>query len=103
MQTCHTSFLLKSTLLFSNKSDCGNHVRTFTHEKLGRIFGHTGSPRSLLSELSANLRPEPHGRAFTICAATFISRATSEPARETFHHPAGGRPLSAARLRLAIP
>src|SRR5947209_14570750 len=46
---------------------------------------------------------EPHGRAFTICAATFISRATSEPARGTFHHPAGGRPLSAARLRPAIP
>ena len=55
MKICNTSFLLKSTLLFSNKSDCGNHVRTFTHEKLGRIFGHTGSPRSLLSELSANL------------------------------------------------
>jgi len=28
-------FLLKSTLLFSNKSDCGNRVRTFTHEKFG--------------------------------------------------------------------
>src|SRR5437764_15011145 len=55
MKICHTSFLLKSTLLFSHKSDCGNHVRTFTHEKFGRIFGHTGSPRSLLSELSANL------------------------------------------------
>ncbi len=28
-------FLLKSTLLFSNKSDCGNRVRTFAHEKFG--------------------------------------------------------------------
>ena len=35
MKICNTSFLLKSTLLFSNKSDCGNHVRTFTHEKFG--------------------------------------------------------------------
>src|SRR6266568_4660281 len=38
-----------------------------------------------------------------LCAATFISRATSEPARGTFHRPAGGRPLSAARRRPAIP
>jgi hypothetical protein len=35
MKICHTSFLLKSTLLFYNESDCGNRVRTFTHEKFG--------------------------------------------------------------------
>jgi len=29
MKICHTSFLLKSTLLFSNESDGGNRVRTF--------------------------------------------------------------------------
>jgi hypothetical protein len=60
MKICHTSFLLKSTLLFSNKSDGGNHVRTFTHENFGRIFGHTGYPRSLLSELSAHLPARAH-------------------------------------------
>src|ERR1700694_1305568 len=38
-----------------------------------------------------------------LCAATFISRATPEPARGTFHRPAGGRPLSTARLHPAIP
>jgi len=30
MKICHTSFLLKSTLLFSNESDGGNRVRRFT-------------------------------------------------------------------------
>ena len=37
------------------------------------------------------------------CAAEFISRATSEPAQETFHRPVGGRPLSTAHRRPAIP
>ena len=32
---CLASFLLKSTLLFSNESDGGNRVPTFTHEKFG--------------------------------------------------------------------
>src|SRR6266568_9254638 len=31
MKICIASFLLKSTLLFSNESDCGNRVRTFSH------------------------------------------------------------------------
>ncbi len=35
MKICLTSFLLKSTLLFSNETDGGNRVRTFTHEKFG--------------------------------------------------------------------
>jgi hypothetical protein len=35
MKICIASFLLKSTLLFSNESDCGNRVRTFSHEKFG--------------------------------------------------------------------
>jgi hypothetical protein len=35
MKICIASFLLKSTLLFSNESDGGNRVRTFSHEKFG--------------------------------------------------------------------
>ena len=37
------------------------------------------------------------------CAAEFSSCATSEPAQGTFHRPAGGRHLSAARRLPAIP
>ena len=63
----------------------------------GKQFLRDINPRSEKS--GAAMRAAPIGIYPTI----FISRATSEPARGTFHRPAGGRHLSAARLRPAIP
>ena len=57
------------------------------------------------SPVGAGLKPTRAWRHQTVCATRINSRtrATSEPARGTFHRPAGGRHLSAARRRPAIP
>ena len=92
MKICNTSFLLKSTLLFYNESICGNRVRTFTHEKFGWIFGHTGYPCSLLSELSANL--PVHGNCAE-CSTEFTPmigflRSRFDQGQAMVAHPAPG-------------